>query len=101
MKAMSCAVSVVFRLKFLVAGRLCAYSWKRCDAVGSNEIQMELLILVLFFFNRKTTISKNALKLSSKTLSSLTERSECAGYFFFKEKILFFLTSLRNQCASA
>lgn len=43
---------------------------------------MGLLMHVLFFFNRKMTISKNALKLSSKTSSSLTERSECAGYFF-------------------
>lgn len=36
---------------------------------------------VVFFFNRKMTISKNALKLSSKTLSSLTERSKCGGHF--------------------
>lgn len=96
-----CCFHHLFRLKFLVAGRLYAYSWKHCDAAGSNEMRMRLLMHVLFFFNRKMTISKNALKLSSKILSSLTERSECAGVIFLKEKILFFLTSLRNLSASA
>jgi len=66
-----------------------------------HEVQMGLLMHLLFLFNRKTTISKNALKLSSKTLSSLTERSECVGYFFLKKIVLFLLTSLRNQSASA
>lgn len=37
-------------------------------AAGSNEMQMGLLMHVLFFFNRKMTISRNALKLSSRTL---------------------------------
>lgn len=78
-----------------------ACSGERCGAAGSNAVQRGLLMRVLFFFNRKMTISKNALKLSSKTLSSLTERSECAGCFYFKEKVLFFLTSLRSQSAGA
>lgn len=40
------------------------------------------------FFNRKMTISKNALKLSSKTLSSLTERSKW-GLFWGKKRCSF------------
>lgn len=51
-------------------------------AAGSSEMQTGLLMHVLFFFNRKMTISRNALKLSSRTLSSSTERSECVGCFF-------------------
>lgn len=49
---------------------------------GSNEMQVGLLMHVLFFFNRKMTISRNALKLSSRILSSSTERSEYMGCFF-------------------
>lgn len=81
-----CCFHHLFQLKSLVAGRLCACSWEPCDAVGSSEMQMGLLMRVLFFFNRKMTISKNALKLSSKTLSSSTERSECGGGNFFERK---------------
>lgn len=50
-------------------------------AAGSDEMQKGLLMHVLFFFNRKMTISRNALKLSSRTLSSSTERSKCVGCF--------------------
>lgn len=51
-------------------------------AAASQEMQMGLLVHVLVFFHRKMTISRNALKLSSRTLSSSTERSECVGCFF-------------------
>lgn len=52
---------------------------------------------VVFFFNRKMTISKNALKLSSKTLSSLTERSKCGGYFLERKNTFFPVLSQKSR----
>lgn len=71
-----CCFHQLMRLKFLVAAVCCACCRKQRDTDGPSYA------CVVFFFNRKMTISKNALKLSSKTLSSLTERSKCGGHFF-------------------
>lgn len=70
---------------------------------GSSAMDLGLLVHGLFLFNRKMTISKNALKLSSKTLSSLTERSECAEYIFLKKKSSFSCLPLGSelQCLAA
>lgn len=84
-----------------MARRLRACGWKHCDVLPAVREANGAFIQGVFLFNRKTTISKNALKLSSKTLSSSTERSECTGDVFLREKILFFLTPLGNQNASA
>lgn len=59
------------------------------SAVGSRRANGTLHTCGSFlFFNRKMTISKNALKLSSKILSSLTERSKW-GLFWGKKKCSF------------
>lgn len=57
-------------------------------AVGSDATHVAPPMRLLFLFNRKMTISKNALKPSSRTLSSSTEKSECVVVIFLKEKKL-------------
>lgn len=83
-KAVSCAVPFIWWL-------LCAVHWLgQCSAVGSRCANRTLPHMCgsFLFFNRKMTISRNALKLSSKTLSSLTERSKW-GLFWGNKRCSF------------
>lgn len=71
-----------FRLEFPWPGGSVHAAGSTVMCCRQRERQTGRFRQVMFLFGRKTIISKNALKLSSKTLSSSTERSECTGNFF-------------------